>query len=96
MKKIYTQCFSVEEADAIGHFIMSRGYEGVQNDSYRYCLMCIKSAIKENLIHNRNYCYIGVNGSRLVVAKNRKMMRHQGSYKFIEKPRVFREKLSRY
>lgn len=37
MKRIYTKCYSFEEANALGHFIMGKGYEGVQNDSHRYC-----------------------------------------------------------
>ena len=37
MKNIFTIAYSEEEANIIGHFIMSKGYEGVQNDSYRYC-----------------------------------------------------------
>ena len=37
MNNIFTICYSEEEANEIGHFIMSKGYEGVQNDSYRYC-----------------------------------------------------------
>ena len=37
MNNIFTICYSEEEANEIGHFIMRKGYEGVQNDSYRYC-----------------------------------------------------------
>ena len=33
MNNIFTICYSEEEANEIGHFILSRGYEGVQNDS---------------------------------------------------------------
>lgn len=95
MKKIYTQCFSVEEADAIGHFVMSKGYEGVQNDSYRYCLMSIKSALNSNLRHNRGYCFVGVNGGQLVVGATKRSMRRNGSMRFIEKQRVFMDKLAR-
>lgn len=42
MRQIYTLCHSFEEANALGLFIMSKGYEGVQNDSYRYCKEAIK------------------------------------------------------
>lgn len=95
MKQIYTQCFSVEDADNLGHFIMSKGYEGVTNDSYRYCLMWIETCIKDNSRHGRNYCYIGVNGCCLVVGKTKKYMRRKYSYHFIEKERIFRDKLER-
>lgn len=30
MNNIFTICYSEEEANEIGHFILSRGYEGVQ------------------------------------------------------------------
>ena len=73
MKRIYTQCFSINDADNLGHFIMGYGYEGVQNDSYRYCLLMIKMAFEENLKHYRNYCFISVNGYRLVVGKSKKI-----------------------
>lgn len=95
MKRIYTQCFSINNADDLGHFIMRYGYEGVQNDSYRYCLLMIKAAIRDNLKHYRNYCFIGVNGYRLVVGKTKKDMRRAGSYHFVEKERIFRDKLER-
>lgn len=90
MNKIYTLCRSVEEADALGHFIMGKGYEGVQNDSYRYCRLEIEWAIKENSRHHRNYCFVGVNGCQMVVGKNKREMRRKMSYKYIEKERIFR------
>lgn len=94
MKHIYTKCYSFEEANALGHFIMSKGYEGVQNDSYRYCEDHIKWALEDNRRHHRDYCFIGVNGYQLVVGKNKKEMRRKFSMKYIEKERVFRELLS--
>lgn len=96
MKRIFTQCFSLEDADNLGHFIMSRGYEGVQNDSYRYCKLRMERAMKENMRHGRIYCFVGVNGYRLVVGKSKRGMRRQGSTLFIEKQRILRDKLERY
>lgn len=95
MKQIYTQCFSIEEADSLGHFIMGKGYEGVQNDSYRYCRESMERALKENARHNQNYCYVGVNGGIMVVGSTKRSMRNLLSMKFIEKPRVFMEILER-
>ena len=95
MKQIYTQCFSVEDADNLGHFIMSKGYEGVHNDSYRYCKEAIEWALKENKRHHRDYCFIGVNGCMMVVGQHKKQMRRKFSMKYIEKERIFREKLER-
>lgn len=95
MRQIYTKCTSFEDADSLGHFIMGKGYEGVQNDSYRYCKESIKWALKENHRHHRDYCFVGVNGGRMVVGKNKKEMRRQLSMTYIEKERVFRELLSK-
>ena len=55
MNNIFTICYSEEEANEIGHFILSRGYEGVQNDSYRYCREAIWWAFKEAKRHHSNY-----------------------------------------
>lgn len=97
MRKIYTRCYSIEEADALGHFIYGvKGYEGVQNDSYRYCRLDIEIAFKRNARHQREYVYIGVNGYQLVVDYCKRAMRRSGSLKFIEKERVFRKLLSQY
>ena len=95
MKKIYTRCYSIEDADALGHFICGKkGYEGVQNDSYRYCRLSIEIAFNRSARHHRAYVYIGVNGCQLVVGHCKRAMRRCGSMKFIEKERVFRNLLS--
>lgn len=94
MKQIYTLCHSFEEANALGHFIMSKGYEGVQNDSYRYCKEQIELALKYNHRHHHDYCFIGVNGGCMVIGKNKKEMRSKLSMKYIEKERVFRDLLT--
>ena len=52
MNNIFTICYSEEEANEIGHFILSRGYEGVQNDSYRYCREAIWWAFKQAKRHH--------------------------------------------
>ncbi len=95
MRQIYTLCRSLEEADALSHFIMGKGYEGVQNDSYRYCKEAIEWALNENRRHHRDYCFVGINGGCMVVGKNKKEMRRKLSMKYIEKERVFRELLSK-
>lgn len=95
MKRIYTLCNSEEEVNALGHFIMSKGYEGVQNDSYRYCDLEIRLALNENRRHHRNFCFVGVNGCQMVVGKNKKEMRKKFSYKYIEKEQIFRKLLER-
>lgn len=95
MKKIYTRCHTIEDADALGRFIVGdKGYEGVQNDSYRYCRLHIEIAFKRNARHNKEYVYIGVNGGLLVVDYSKRGMKRKGSMKFIEKERIFRKLLS--
>lgn len=93
MREIFTRCTSIEEADEIGRFIRSKGYEGVQNDSYRYCKLRMDVALKENKEHNREYLFVGANQSQIVVGKSKRTMRRLG-LKYIEKPRVFKELLS--
>ena len=92
MRKIFTMCTSIEEADEIGHFIMSKGYEGVQNDSYRYCRENMDFYLKRNRVHNRNFVFVGVNRDMMIVSFCKKIMKKKG-LKYIEKPRVFKELL---
>ncbi len=95
MKRIYTRCTSLDEALAIASYIMSRGYEGVQNDSSRYNKMCIKAAFNETTRHHFPFCFIGVNVCSLVVGWTKKYMRSCFSETYIRKPRVFKGLLSR-
>lgn len=88
MNRIFTAAYSIEEANEIGHLIMSRGYEGVQNDSYRYCDLSIKTAFHNNKPHNRDCIYIGVEYYNMVVSQTKRGLRRRGM-KFIEKKRVF-------
>lgn len=66
MKNIFTVAYSEKEANEIGHFIMSKGYEGVQNDSYRYCREKIWWTFKQAKKHHIDFIYIGVNSYQLV------------------------------
>lgn len=95
MNRIFTIAHSEDEANEIGHFIMSKGYEGVQNDSYRYCDLMIYSCFRENRKHHRDHIYVGVNSYQMVVAKTIRGLRRNG-LKYIEKKRKFYELLSRY
>lgn len=95
LNNIFTIAYSREEANEIGHFIMSKGYEGVQNDSYRYCDMMIQFALRENSEHNIDHIYVGVCGFQMCVAKTKRGLRRKG-LKYIEKKRVFFNLLKRY
>ena len=37
MEKIKVRAYTLKEAEEIMRFCLKQGYEGVQNDSYRYC-----------------------------------------------------------
>lgn len=95
MKNIFTICYSREEANEVGHFIMSKGYEGVQNDSYRYCDESIQFALRKNNDHNIDHIYVGVKGCQMIVARTKRALRRKG-LKYIEKKRMFYELLSKY
>lgn len=93
MKNIFTICYSEEEANEVGYFIMGKGYEGVQNDSYRYCREAISAAFRDNNKHYIEHIYVGVRGCQMVVARSKRWLRRNG-LKYIEKKRMFYELLS--
>lgn len=93
MRNIFTVAYSREEANEIGHFIMGKGYEGVQNDSYRYCDESIQFALKENSCHHIDHIYVGVRGCQMVVARSKRWLRRNG-LKYVEKKRMFYDLLS--
>lgn len=88
MKRCFTICYSEEEANEVGHFIMSKGYEGVRNDSYRYCRERIMWAFRDANRHHRDCIYVGCDGCSMVVAHNKRCLRRNG-LKYIEKKRMF-------
>ena len=95
MNNIFTICYSEEEANEIGHFIMRKGYEGVQNDSYRYCREAIWWAFKQAKRHHLNFIYFVVAGCQMTVSKSNLGLRRNG-LKYIEKRRMFYKLLSKY
>ena len=95
MNNIFTICHSEEEANEVWHFIMGKGYEGVQNDSYRYCREAIWWAFKEAKRHHLYCIYIGVIGCKMVVSRTKRGLRRNG-LKYIEKRRMFYKLLSKY
>lgn len=94
IKNIFTIAYSEEEANEIGHFVMSKGYEGIQNDSYRYCKDKIWWEYKESKRHNFNYIYIGAGSTQLVISRTKRRLRRRG-FKYVEKKRMFYKLLSR-
>lgn len=94
MKRAFTIAYSVEEANEIGHFIRSKGYDGVQNDSYRYCKEMIEYKFNRNKIHNREYIFIGVDKGKMIVCQAKKTLRRK-NISYIEKKRIFFDKLEK-
>ena len=94
MNNIFTICYSEEEANEVGHFIMSKGYEGVQNDSYRYCREAIWCAFEKAKRHHSHCIYVGVRGCQMYVANTKRGLRRNG-LKYIEKKRMFYKLLSK-
>lgn len=95
MRNIFTICYSRGEANEVGYFIMKKGYEGVQNDSYRYCDDSIRICLRENKRHHIEHIYVGVFGCQMVVCKNKRKLRKYG-LKYIEKKRMFFKLLDDY
>ena len=95
MNNIFTICYSDEEANEIGHFILSRGYEGVQNDSYRYCREAIWWAFKQAKRHHLNCIYVGVAGCQMTVSKA-KGGRRRNCLKYKVKSRMFYKLQSKF
>lgn len=95
MKNIFTVCYSEDEANEVGHFIMSKGYEGVQNDSYRYCDTAIWSRFQKATKHHSNCIYVGVRGCQMIVSQTKRGLRRNG-LKYIEKKRKFYELLNKH
>ena len=93
MKRIFTIAYSEEEANEIGLFVRSKGYDGVQNDSYRYCREAIWHAFHENERHHRGYIFVGCTGGRMIVERSKRTLRRKGLI-YVEKKRKFCDLLS--
>lgn len=61
-KRMRVRVYTLDEAEALMKDMMLRGYEGVQNDSYRYCRESAAAAL------NSGCCYICNAGCSIYVA----------------------------
>lgn len=55
MTNIKVRAYTFKEAEEIMKFCLRQGYEGVQNDSYRYCKLSAYNALQKGT------CFICVN-----------------------------------
>lgn len=89
MKNCYTKCTDYKEAVALGRFIVGvKNYEGIYNDSFRYCASHIFCLFRE-----AGHIYVGVNGASLVAETSEEEMRRKGSHTFISSVEEFKSKL---
>lgn len=63
LPKVYVRAYTFAEAELIMKVMMRIGYEGVQNDSYRYCDLMASCAL------DSGRCYI-LNGSYSIYVSN--------------------------
>ena len=47
MSRIKVRAYTLKEAEDIMKFCLRQGYEGVQNDSYRYCKLSASNALQK-------------------------------------------------
>lgn len=71
-------------------YLRSFGYEGVQNDSLRYCDTTLKYVLDKQKI----VC-IGTNGGQILISKCKRRLRGKG-LKYYEKPRIFVQKIKKH
>lgn len=80
-KRMKVRVYTLDEAEALMADMMCRGYEGVQNESYRYCRESAEVALESGC------CYICNTGGSIYVANghdpNRKNFLDVSKSKFI-------------
>lgn len=90
MTKIKVRAYTLKEAEEIMLFCLGQGYEGVQNDSYRYCKESASYRLKKGAcficVHN------GVFGNIIVCDTH---WRKHRQYKELSKSK-FKEILIKY
>jgi hypothetical protein len=90
MVKIKVRAYTLKEAEDIKKFCLKQGYEGVQNDSYRYCKSSASYALEKGT------CFICVNNGyfgNIIVCDTHWHKHHQ--YKELSKSK-FKEILIKY
>lgn len=80
-KRMKVRVYTLDEAEALMADMIHRGYEGVQNESYRYCRESAEKALESGC------CYICNTGGSIYVANghdpNRKKFIDVSKSKFI-------------
>ena len=88
--KVFTVVDNYKDGWEVILFLRSFGYEGVQNDSLRYCDLELEYRLKQV-----GEACIGVCGCCIVIHKNKRRLKGKG-YIYYEKPRVFAQRVKEY
>ena len=58
LPKVYVRAYTFAEAELIMKVMMRAGFEGVQNDSYRYCDVCASAALDGGILYHQRLKHI--------------------------------------
>jgi hypothetical protein len=88
--KIFTVVDNYKDGWEVILFLRSFGYEGVQNDSLRYCDLHLEYSLKQV-----GEACIGICGGCMVIRKCKRRLKGKG-YRYYEKPRVFAQRVKEH
>lgn len=88
--KVFTVVDNYKDGWEVILFLRSFGYEGVQNDSLRYCNIELEYRLKQV-----GEACIGICGSCMVIHKCKRRLKGKG-YIYYEKPRVFAQRVKEH
>ena len=88
--KVFTVVDNYNDGWEVILFLRSFGYEGVQNDSLRYCDLRLECSLKQV-----SEACIGISGCCMVIHKCKRRLKGKG-YIYYEKPRVFAQRVKEY
>ena len=88
--KIFTVVDNYKDGWEVILFLRSFGYEGVQNDSLRYCNLGLKCSLEQV-----GEACIGICGGCMVIHKCKRKLKGKG-YIYYEKPRIFAQRVKEH
>ena len=88
--KVFTVVDNYKDGWEVILFLRSFGYEGVQNDSLRYCDLRLEYSLKQV-----GEACIGICGGCMVIHKCKRRLKGKG-YIYYEKPRVFAQRVKEH
>lgn len=88
--KVFTVVDNYKDGWEVILFLRSFGYEGVQNDSLRYCDLRLEYSLKQV-----GEACIGICGGCMVIHKSKRRLKGK-EYIYYEKPRVFAQRVKEH